>query len=367
MHIITLNIPWPPDYGGMIDSYYRIQCLSDAGINIRLHCFEYGREHSAKLDALCHTVDYYGRDISFRRHFTYLPFTVSSRLSEALLTKLVEDDHPILFDGLHTTALLAHPSLAGRRKFVRVHNIEHRYYGSLAGFEKNLIKRLYYSLESAKLKRYERVLAEADYLFTVSMSDQEHFRKRFGNAELIPSFHPFSKVESIEGSGDYIIFHGDLTVNENEVVAKYLIREIFSKVPYRCVIAGKNPSPGLISEAGRFSNVSIAGDPTEAEMKDLIRNAHINLLCALAPNGLKLKLLMALFSGRHCLVNENILDGTSLGPACIVENSAKDIIRTINDLMEKPFTSAMIAERESILEPYSNNFNCRRLTSMIFP
>lgn len=350
----------------MIDSYYRIAALSRAGIEIRLHCFEYGRNHSPELESLCSTVDYYGRDNSLFRHFTYLPFTVSSRYSEALLAKLLEDDHPILFDGIHTTALLSRPELAGRRKFVRVHNIEHHYYSSLAAIEKNLLKKLYYKLEAAKLKRYESILAEADSLLTVSMQDQEHFENRYGCAELLPSFHPFGKVESIEGSGDYIIFHGDLSVNENEAVAKYLIREIFSRLPHRCIITGKNPSQGLIAMAAKSGNISIEGNPSDGEMKDLISNAHINLLCALVPNGLKLKLLLSLFSGRHCLVNETILAGTTLGPACVVENSAEGMIGKIHELMKEPFTTAMISLRESILEPYSNSFNCDRLTSIIF-
>lgn len=350
----------------MIDSYYRIAALSKAGIEIRLHCFEYGRKHSRELESLCSTVDYYRRDNSFIRHLTCLPYTVSSRYSEALLAKLTEDDYPILFDGLHTTALLTHPALKKRRKYVRVHNIEDIYYSSLAGLEKNIFKKLYYSMEAAKLKRYENILAEADSLLTVSMSDQEHFDKKFGNSELIPSFHPFEKVESLAGRGDYIIFHGDLTVNENEAVAKYLIRKVFSKVPFKCVIAGKNPSPGLIAEANRLSNISIVRDPSEEEMKGMISKAHINLLCSLVANGLKLKLLISLFSGRHCLVNETILNGTTLGPACVVENSAEGMIGKIHELMKEPFTAAMIAAREKILEPYSNSFNCNRLTSIIF-
>ncbi len=131
--------------------------------------------------------------------------------------------------------------LSGRKKFVRVHNIEHLYYSTLARFEKNPARKLFYGIESLRLKQYEKILKHADILLTVSDTDQEYFESLYHNAELIPSFHPFEQIESPEGTGDYIIYHGDLSVNENIMVAEYLITKIFSKLPYKCVIAGKNP------------------------------------------------------------------------------------------------------------------------------
>jgi hypothetical protein len=300
-------------------------------------------------------------------HITLIPFTVASRTSEKLLENLNNDDYPILFDGLHTTCYLDHPSLARRRKFVRVHNIEHFYYRTLARFEKNPARALYYSIESCKLKRYEKILKEAYILLTVSDTDQDHFESRYHNAELIPSFHPCEHIESIEGSGDYIIYHGDLSINENLLVAEYLVSKIFSQLPYRCIIAGKNPPGQLKTLAACFSNISIIADPDNDQMSGLIKNAHINLLFTLAANGLKLKLLIALFSGRHCLVNSNMIKGTRLSAACIIEDSADGLIDKIHQLMKQSFSGAMIAEREKILEIYSNSFNTRRLLQLIFP
>jgi hypothetical protein len=87
----------------------------------------------------------------------------------------------------------------------------------------------------------------------------------------------------------------------------------------------------------------------------------------MAANGLKLKLLIALFSGRHCVVNSNMTKGTLLSPACNIEDSADGMIDKIHQLMKQPFTEGMIAERERMLLMYSNSFNCKRLTGLIFP
>jgi hypothetical protein len=296
-----------------------------------------------------------------------IPFIVASRTCEKLLENLNKDDYPILFDGLHTTCYLDHPSLAQRKKIVRVHNIEHFYYRTLARFEKNPARALYYNLESFKLNRYEIILKFADILLTVSDTDQYHFEGRYHNAELIPSFHPCEHIESIEGSGDYIIYHGDLSINENVLVAEYLVSKIFSQLPYRCIIAGKNAPRQLKAQASGFDNISIIADPDSDQMSGLIKNAHINLLFTLAANGLKLKLLVALFSGRHCLVNSNMTKGTLLGPACVIEDSADGLIEKVHQLMKQSFSGAMIAERGNMLEMYSNRFNTRRLLQLTFP
>lgn len=367
LHIITLNIPHPPDYGGMIDSYYRIRALHEAGIGIHLHCFEYGRKHSDELEKYCNTVNYYPRDTSFSRHLSLMPYTVISRNSEKLLENLSRDDNPILFDGLHATYWLDHPSLSGRQKYVRAHNIEHFYYKTLARFEKNPAKKLFYGIESHKLKRYEKILKEADFLLTVSDTDQQYFESKYHNAELIPSFHPCDNIESMEGTGDYIIYHGDMSVSENIIIAEYLISKIFSKLPYKCIIAGKNPPASLGAQVSSYKNIGIIPNPDNDRMSDLIRNAQINLLFAIAANGLKLKLLIALFSGRHCIANSNITKGTMLGPACNIEDSADGILERIHDLMKQPFTKQMIAERKNMLEVYSNSFNTKRLLQLIFP
>ena len=47
LHIVSFDVPYPPDYGGAIDVYYKLKALHEEGIKIYLHCFEYGRGESA--------------------------------------------------------------------------------------------------------------------------------------------------------------------------------------------------------------------------------------------------------------------------------------------------------------------------------
>jgi hypothetical protein len=311
-------------------------------------------------------VNYYPRSTTFFRHISLLPFNVISRNSEQLLQNLVMDDYPILFDGLHTTYFLNNHILAARTKIVRVHNIEHLYYSTLAKYEMNPVKKLYFLIESLKLKQYEKVLHKAEMLFTISESDQEYFERKYKNSVLIPSFHPFDHIESRPGTGDYIIYHADLSVNENVAVSEFLISKVFSRIPFRCIIAGKNPPGYLHRKVLPFSNISIISNPDSDYMVRLIKDAQMNILISKASNGLKIKLLISLFSGRHCLVNSTMLKGTCLAPVSHIADSTEIIIEKIHILMQQPFTKKMIEEREKILMGYSNTYNAKKLSGEIF-
>ena len=139
---MSFDIPSPPSYGGVIDVYYKVKALAELGVKVHLHCFEYGRERAKDLKELCTEVHYYSRRQGKYQLLSNLPFVVTSRRSEALLTRLLKDDHPILFEGLHTCYYLGDPRLLGRTRLVRAHNVEHDYYAALAKAEEGLVIKL---------------------------------------------------------------------------------------------------------------------------------------------------------------------------------------------------------------------------------
>lgn len=367
LHIVALDVPFPPDYGGMIDTFFRIKSLHHLGISIHLHCFEYGRSRSAELESLCKTVTYYKRKPGLLSHLTLLPYTVKSRRSGLLLENLLKNDHPILFDGLFTTSFLNHHSLAGRRKFVRTHNIEHRYISSLSRYDRNILKKIYFKIEAVRLKRYEKILKKASKIFSISPGDFEYFNNRYRNTELILPFHPCGKIESLKGSGDYCLYHSNLSISENTAIAELLISKVFSRLPFKCILAGKNPPAHLIKRVSRHGNIRIVQNPDNETINELIRNAHINILPVYAVNGLKLKLLISLCRGRHCIVNERMVRSTWLEELCHIANTPEEMTTAIRSLMQQPFTSESAAAREkTIFRYYDNYINAKKLASEIF-
>jgi hypothetical protein len=367
IHIITLNVPYPPDYGGIIDTFYRIKTLHEIGISIHLHCFEYGRGYSKELGEICETVNCYKRRPSYLSTWTFLPEIIKSRKSNKLLYNLIADKHPILFDGLHTTYLLNHPWLRDRKKIVRAHNIEHEYYLNLSKLEPNIFKKIYFYAESKRLKRYERILSYADHVLPISDTDFSYFSVKYNNAIQIRPFHPFKDVESFPGFGNYVVYHGNLSIKENELIVEKLIRNIFSQINTKFVITGKNPSSRLKNLVKQFPTIDLIPNPDKETINDIIKNAHIQLMLSDTTTGFKVKPLIALFSGRHCVVNSNMIHGTGLEEICIVLNSEEELATRLEDLMDKEFTTEMIKKRKIFLSGiYNITENGKRLVDLIF-
>ncbi len=366
LHIIAFDVPYPANYGGVIDVFYRVKALSEAGVKVHLHCFEYGRGEQEVLNR-CHEVKYYKRDTSFAKQMSLTPFIVNSRRSEELVKDLLQDDYPILCEGLHTTAILTDRRFKNRKIFVRAHNVEHDYYKGLGDSEKCVWKRLFYYAEAWKLRRYEPVLKKATGIFAISQSDTDYFSKEYGKVTLIPGFNAADSVCSETGRGEYVLYHGNLSVRENEEAAKWLIENVFSELNLHCIVAGLNPSEKLMKLAHNHSNVTLVANPDDAEMIDLLRNAQVNILVTNQPTGLKLKLLNALYNGRFCLVNSNMVKGTSLECLCIVADEPEQIMAEVKRLMEENFTEEDIDYRDETLKRmYRNEENARKIIGIIF-
>lgn len=366
LHVISFDVPYPANYGGVIDVFYRVKALSEAGVKVHLHCFEYGRGRAEVLDR-CHEVKYYKRNTSFWKQFSSDPYVVASRRSEALVQDLLKDDYPILCEGLHTTAVLDDSRLDGRRIFVRAHNVEHDYYQLLAESEPTFWKRWFYRMEARKLRRYEPVLMKAAGIFAITQKDTEYFNAHYGNALHVPGFSALSKVCSETGRGDYVLYHGNLSVAENKKAAEWLVKNVFSELDVPCVVAGLNPPDRLRRLCKPYPRIALKANLGDAEMMDLIRNAQVNVMVTDQPTGLKLKLLNALYNGRFCLVNDDMVRGTSLGSLCVVAQEPEQFISEIKRLMKEDFTEEDIEDRdEELKELYRNEENAQTLIQTIF-
>lgn len=367
LHIVSFNVPYPPDYGGVIDVFYKIKALHDLGIKIHLHCFNYGRDESPELAAICESVHYYPRKKFYQAIYTSVPYIVGSRQSDELLNNLTNNDYPVLFEGLHTCFYLNHPALKNKIKAVRMHNVEWDYYRSLKEAESNYLIKFYFNLESKKLKKFEDELKNADKIFAISRSDYEYLRQSYETISYVSAFHNNEGITSQPGSGDFILYQGNLSVVENNQAAMYIAKKIAEGMPYKFIIAGKNPTNALKKEIKNIKNIELIENPTFDKMSQLMRDAHINLLITFQNTGIKLKLLNSLHRGRYVLVNSKMVNNTGLEPLCVNEDNPSATKRIIEDLMKQPFTQAEIEKRERILGAgFSNRANALRIAKEIF-
>jgi Glycosyl transferases group 1 len=367
LHIVSFDIPEPPDYGGAIDVYYKIKALSEAGCEIHLHCFEYGRQRSNILNQYCKKIYYYKRNTGLTGISLFIPYITYSRKNRQLLHNLCEVDCPILFEGLHCTYYLNHPKLRDRKKFVRTHNIEHQYYYQLAQKEKALSKKTYFYLESILLKKWETTALKNTTLFPISKADFEFFSSVYPKniIQYIPPFHGVSEPKILVGTGTYCLYHGNLSHPENIEAASFLLNEVADSINMRIVFAGKKPTDGLINLSKLHPNTEVIANPTEQQINTLIQSAHIILLPTFQQSGMKLKLLYSLHLGRHIIPNAAMLYGTDLENKIKTAETAEEYIQSINNLCEQNFTKQDIYYRTELLAIFSNVTNANKIIQTI--
>ena len=369
LHIVTLDVPAPADYGGAIDQFYKICWLHKLGVKIHLHCFTKTRQPSALLNQYCETVTYYPRKLHLSGFSFTTPYMVASRNVKALLDNLLKDNYPILLEGIHSTYFLQHNQLQGRKVLVRLHNAEYKYYGQLAKHEKKLFNKLYYTWESYQLKKYETKLCQHHTLLALSTTDKAEYENELhaGDVKFLPAFVGWEKVTSQNGNGCYCLYHGNLSINENEEAAIWLLQNVFNKLPIPFVIAGKNPSQRLEFLAHQHEHTCLVANPSNQEMQDIIAKAQINILPSFNNTGVKLKLLNALYSGRHCIVNKAGVEGSGLQGLCSLAEDADDFTTAINYLYHIPFDDAEKQKRTALLAELNNNKkNAEKIMALIW-
>jgi hypothetical protein len=365
LHLVAFNVPYPADYGGVIDVYYKLKALSDESVGIILHTFSYGRERSSELEKLCKEVHYYTRKSGLKYFIGSLPYIVATRCSSELTNNLLNDSHPVLFEGLHSTCALMACKEAGKQTLVRTHNIEHRYYKMLAKSDRNRGRKIYLNSEARKLKKYERILFEADHLLSISTTDASYFKEIYGESHFISAFHHYTQVEIKKGKGEYILFHGNLSVPENESAILYLIDKVLSKITFPVIIAGKNPGKVLTRVCNKYSHIELLPNVSDERMNQLICEAHINLLYTYQPTGLKLKLLHSLYAGRFCLTNLLMLSGSGLDDLCHIYNNPEHALSLINQLMLEEFPAESVEKRAKELAEFNNQTNAEKIISLL--
>lgn len=370
LHIITHDVPWPADYGGVVDLFYKIKTLHLAGIKIHLHCFVNKRPPQEELSKYCESVHYYKRMASIG-HFSFrIPFIVNSRKSEELIQNLQKDNYPILIEGIHCSYYLYTGKLTNRIMLLRLHNAEFEYYHHLALHEKNPIRKLYYRHESKLLKSYEKQIAGKIKIVAVSDQDVILYRKVFNASDIshLPVFLPYSMAGGKEGKGCFCLYHGNLSINENEEAAIWLLQNVFNQLEIPFVIAGKDPSQKLSFMAHEHPHTCLVANPGEMELQDMIAKAQINILPSLNNTGVKLKLLNALFNGRHCLVNKAGVEGSGLDKICQIAEDAEDFKTAISYLYNIPYTQEENEQRQQALQHlYCNKKNLEKIVEVLWP
>lgn len=361
LHLVSFQVPFPPDYGGIIDVYYKLKALKRAGLRVALHTFAYSRDADLEnLLQVAEEVHIYPRHRGFISQLSPTPYIVQSRSDSSLLDNLLRDSAPVLFEGLHTTFALPGLAKHGRLLMVRTHNVEHDYYRGLARSSHSLKHSLFYNIEALKLRRYENVLAQASAIFAISPADTAYFSRRFGGEKVVclPPFFDESPIIDPLAPVPQVLYHGNLEVEENIDAVCRIAEDILPLLPsgVKFVVAGRNPSPKLVGILAA-KGIEVMANPDEALLNGLIAGAAVNLLITRQPTGIKLKLMNVLSLARGaCVVNDMMVAGSALSRFCRVASAPEAIAEAVTESLAAPEPSDVVDRRRAdFLNEYSSS------------
>lgn len=359
IQIVAFDNPNPPDYGGVIDVYYKIKALHDLGVKVDLHFFNYGKRKDIEpLSRICGSIFQYDRNMGLGALLSSKPFIVKSRENIDLLNALAKNPAPILFEGLHTCSFLDHPLLKNHFKTVRTHNVEHSYYQGLFNNTSNLFKKLYYGSESKKLKSFEPILANADLIVSLSLQDATYF-EQYQKTEWVPPFHKsYPEVSEME---DYILFHGNLAVEENINALVALTKNVFKEITHKIIVAGKSPTQKIINAIGKNKNITLISNPNQEEMTDLICRAKCHILYTNQNTGVKLKLVHAIQTSGHIVLNDAMLFDDSFKDEVEIANDWNSMVKTLDRCMDLE----TIKPRPRLKALFDNKKNAEKILSFL--
>ncbi len=356
LHLIAFNNPYPPNFGGAIDMFYKIKALSSLGVKLYLHVFYNDRDDVSGLEHYCEKLYLYKQNRSFTNHLGMLPFIVKSRYSKALIANIKKIKAPILFESLRTCNSLIHQNFDVKTA-VRCHNIEYDYSWGLYKSENKVLHKLAHLFEGYKQKRFEGVLNKADILFNISKFENDYFSKYKNSASIyLPVFQGNETIVSKNGFGDYALYHGDLSSADNLKSALFLI-EVFKPLGKPLVIASAVGNDAIKRAISNFPNITFSKIETDTQLMHLIQYAHINTLYSFQRSGTKLKVFTALFHGRHCMLNKNMVDDENILAICTVAEDKETYRRKVLELFNIKFE--VDKKRIEALKRYNDMANAK--------
>lgn len=365
LHFISMDVPFPPKYGGIIDVYFKLKAFHQLGVKIYLHLFGNSTDGIEDLKPLAEEIYFYPikkNPVYFLHPF---PFSVKSRSAKELLKNIKKHQVPLFFESLKTTQILHWDVLCDYPKYLRLHNIEQNYFEGLAKSESDKLKRKMFQVEARKYVKYESIISQMDEVFTLSIAEQQLIERKYNKGMYVPVFHGNSKLPYLEPFGKFVLYHGDLRAADNCKAVEYLI-DVFKDLDYPLVIASSTKEDWVKSKIRAFQNIKFIYLNDFHHLLQLFNQAHINIAWSFQASGTKLKVINALFNSRYSIINANIIDDKKVSELCFSVESTEELIEKIDQLMHQSFQSSI--QYRDVLENYLNDIkNAETILHRIFP
>lgn len=389
--IISFDIPFPDNYGGVKDVWQRILLLKASGHFVDLISFYKSRQRFKRFEESTERL-IVDQHLAFKQKpirllGSKLPISVTLRTlntSEILLCKeLLKCNYDcIIVEGYKClSAFLAiQKNIAHKKSILRVHNIESNYFKNLAITTSNPIKKVFYSLESQRFNQIERSNS-LNHLFTyiLFISKVEAQDQLFDCVTNKFVIQPYLEERTstyfdtpFNSRTNNILYLGNLDLPDNLASVKEIIKillPVLEQSPdITLTIAGKSESRTARKVFSyllkRLPNFLLLENLHHTSISELYHKSKIFYLYSMNPSGVKLKLIESLSFGLPTISNYNGFVGSGLENAVINadELDQSELRNLIKELLTNQ--SRWQDERKKVIDTFSN-FSREASTSLL--
>lgn len=365
--VVTGEFPYPPDHGGRVDIWRRVQVLAGLGFSVELLATVFRPPESAELAAVRSVVD----DVILvsRRHnltgvFSRAPGQVSTRgwLRQVRLNASYD---LVVLETEAVAAVLDNPHLRAKVVALRIQNDEPRYFRELARSERNWLKKAYYATEARRYRRFLPVIhARVDRLWFISAKERDAFAAAVGfpaaaNAYFLPAPLDCNGFRPHPAGGANVLFVGTLSHPVNvEALCWYLdhVHPRLQLLPgYHFVIAGNTRGTQvdwLRRRVKKLGDVDLHENPSAQALEALYALSSVFVNPAQSGAGVKLKTINAIEAGLPVVCTTVGKQGTGLRASVdvYVEDQPATFADAIRRLLSDPATRrSLVAEAQRFL------------------
>lgn len=356
---LAQRVPYPPNKGDKLRSFNEIKFLSQYH-EISLVCLSDNKsdhQYQGELLKYCKSVEIVhlpkvrSKINSVLALFTGQPLTLahffSANLKSIVQQKISTKKFDLIFVYCSSMAQYVEKEcdISKVIDFVDVDSEKWAQYVRYARFPMNLI----YSLESRRLRKYEKVIAESfQHCFLVSEKEAEDFSCLVSPVETLSPILNGVDLESFQPSSelydpDTIIFTGAMDYFANVEAVLYFVREILPliqvKVPsVKFLVVGSNPTAELLSLQKNNHNIVVTGFVDKVQ--PYMAQAAVFVAPMRIARGVQNKILEAMAMGVPVVT-------TSLGFEGITAVPGRDLIVEDDPVKFAEFVISLIQYSES--------------------